>query len=100
MVGMAGPQGAMAGAAASMGVGAISSIGNSVGDLFGGPSRPKFDENINYACVADVQITDRALTGGVIAPATTGACLLPGSIKRAWLRAYIRRSSIPRRPRR
>ncbi len=72
MASMAGPQGALAGAAASMGVGAISSIGNSVGDLFGGPSRPKFDENINYACVADVQVTDRAVTGGVIAPASSG----------------------------
>ncbi|HET9963686.1 MAG TPA: complement resistance protein TraT [Nitrospiraceae bacterium] len=60
---MAGPQGAVAGAAASMGIGAISSIGNSVGNLFGGPSGPKFDENINYACVADVQITERAESG-------------------------------------
>lgn len=72
MAGMAGPQGAMAGAAASMGIGAISSIGNSVGNLFGGRSRPKFDENVNYACVADVQITDRALTGGAIAPPASG----------------------------
>ncbi|MBS0169471.1 MAG: hypothetical protein JSR62_03890 [Nitrospira sp.] len=78
MASMAGPQGAMVGAAASMGVGAISSIGNSVGGLFGGPSRPKFDENINYACVADVQVTDRALTGGIIAPSNSGGAPPPG----------------------
>lgn len=93
MVGMAGPQGAMARAAASMGVGAISSIGNSVGDLFGGPSRPKFDENINYACVADVQITDRALTGGVIAPATTGG-LPPAGVYQTRLAASVHQKKL------
>jgi hypothetical protein len=33
-----------------------------VGSLFsGGPSRPSANENINYACVADLQITERKL---------------------------------------
>ncbi|MFO0731345.1 MAG: complement resistance protein TraT [Nitrospiraceae bacterium] len=100
MASMAGPHGAMAGAAASMGIGAISGIGNSVGNMFGGPSRPKFDENINYACVADVQITDRALTGGAIASAGSGACLPAAYIRPGWRPAFTRKSSMLKRPRR
>lgn len=62
MASMAGPQGAIAGSAASMGLGAISSVGSAVGNMFGGPSRPSANENVNYACVADLQITDRTVT--------------------------------------
>ncbi len=60
MASMAGPQGAMMGAAASMGLDAIEGIGSAVGSLFSGPSKPKMPDDVNYACVADVQITDRA----------------------------------------
>ncbi|MFO0769261.1 MAG: hypothetical protein U0231_21310 [Nitrospiraceae bacterium] len=35
-----------------------------MGSMFGGPSRPNANENINYACIADLQITDLRATGG------------------------------------
>lgn len=57
---MAGPQGAMAGAAASMGLGAIEGIGSAVGSLFGGSSGRTSTDEIIYACVTDLQITDRS----------------------------------------
>jgi hypothetical protein len=60
MASMAGPQGAIGGAAVSMGLNAISGIGSAVGSLFSGPSKPKMPDDVNYACVADLQITDRA----------------------------------------
>ena len=63
MASMAGPQGAMAGAAATMGLNAAQGIGSAVGNMFSGPSRPKANENINYACVVDVQIIERSKTG-------------------------------------
>ncbi|MDF0677541.1 MAG: complement resistance protein TraT [Nitrospira sp.] len=56
---MAGPQGAIAGSAASMGLSAIEGIGSAVGNMFGGPSAPKTPDDVNYACVADLQITDQ-----------------------------------------
>ena len=59
---MAGPQGAMVG----MGLGAIESVGSAVGSLFSGPSRPKMPDDVNYACVADVQITEQ---GAAASPA-------------------------------
>ncbi|HEU4500116.1 MAG TPA: complement resistance protein TraT [Nitrospira sp.] len=59
MASMAGPQGALAGAAASMGLGAIEGIGSAVGSLFSGPSKPKMPDDVNYACVADLQITEQ-----------------------------------------
>lgn len=71
---MAGPQGAMVG----MGLGAIESVGSAVGSLFSGPSRPKMPDDVNYACVADVQITEQ---GAAAAPATLvseGAAESPG----------------------
>jgi hypothetical protein len=55
-----GPQGAMAGAAASMGLSAIEGIGSAVGSLFSSSSGPKMPDDVNYACVADVQITEQA----------------------------------------
>jgi hypothetical protein len=59
MASMAGPQGAVAGAAASMGLSAIQGIGSAVGSLFSGPSKAKMPDDVNYACVADLQITEQ-----------------------------------------
>lgn len=64
MASMAGPQGALLGGAASMGLNAAEGIGNAVGNMFGGPSRPNANENIEYACIADLQITEAAATHG------------------------------------
>ena len=66
MASMAGPQGALIGGAASMGLNAAEGIGNAVGNMFGGPSRPDANENINYACVADLQITELGRMGGAL----------------------------------
>ncbi|TKB68827.1 MAG: hypothetical protein E8D52_07535 [Nitrospira sp.] len=56
MASMAGPYGAIGGAAASMGLSAIQGIG----DLFSSSSSaPKMPDDVNYACVADVQITEQ-----------------------------------------
>jgi len=56
MASMAGPYGAMGGAAASMGLSAIQGIS----DLFSSSqSAPKMPDDVNYACVADVQITEQ-----------------------------------------
>jgi hypothetical protein len=68
---MAGPQGAVAGAAASMGLGAIQGIGSAVGSLFSGPSKPKMPDDVNYACVADLQITEQDAAGSVSAAPKT-----------------------------
>jgi hypothetical protein len=57
---MAGPQGALIGTGASMGLDVISGIGSAVGGMFGGPSQPDANEDINYACVADLQITEHS----------------------------------------
>lgn len=65
MASMAGPQGAVAGAAASMGLSAIQGIGSAVGSLFSGPSKPKMPDDVNYACVADLQITEQDAVGSV-----------------------------------
>ncbi|MBA2487025.1 MAG: hypothetical protein H0V35_13220, partial [Nitrospira sp.] len=73
MASMAGPQGALAGGAASMGLNAAEGIGNAVGNMFGGPSRPNVNENINYACVADLQITERVKIGGSLPLSQPGA---------------------------
>ena len=66
MASMAGPQGAVAGAAASMGLSAIEGIGSAVGSLFSGPSKPKMPDDVNYACVADLQITEQATAVSVL----------------------------------
>ncbi len=55
MASMVGPYGAMGGAAASMGLSAIQGIG----DLFSSSSAPKMPDDVNYACVADIQITEQ-----------------------------------------
>ncbi|MGQ0812478.1 MAG: complement resistance protein TraT [Nitrospiraceae bacterium] len=75
MASMAGPQGAIAGGVASMGLSAASSVGSAIGSMFGGPSRPDANENVNYACVADVQITEQ----GKSAAAASSAGEKPGS---------------------
>ena len=56
MTSMAGPYEAMGGAAASMGLSAIQGIGDLIGSSH---SAPKMPDDVNYACVADVQITDQ-----------------------------------------
>ncbi|MGE3978644.1 MAG: complement resistance protein TraT [Nitrospira sp.] len=66
MASMAGPYGAMGGAVASMGLSAIQGIGDLIGSS---NSAPKVPDDVNYACVADVQIT------------VQGAVPLPGGMK-------------------
>ena len=78
MASMAGPQGAVAGAAASMGLGAIQGIGSAVGSLFSGPSTPKMPDDVNYACVADLQVTEQGGTASVPASTKPGTGLQPG----------------------
>lgn len=69
MASMAGPYGAMGGAAASMGLSAIQGIG----DLFSSSSSaPKMPDDVNYACVADVQITEQT-TGQLPSGMKTGS---------------------------
>jgi len=36
-----------------------------VGGLFSGPSTPKMPDDVNYACVADLQITEQGFAGSV-----------------------------------
>lgn len=79
MAGMAGPQGAMAGAAASMGLDAIEGIGSAVGSLFSSSSSsPKMPDDVNYACIADIQITEQETTASTPAPVKSGAGQQPG----------------------
>ena len=49
-----------------------------MGSMFGGPSRPNANENINYACIADLQITDLSTTGGMLPVSQPGAPPPPG----------------------
>ena len=56
MASMAGPYGAMGGAAASMGLSAIQGISDL---LSSSDSAPKMPDDVNYACVADIQITEQ-----------------------------------------
>jgi hypothetical protein len=72
MASMAGPQGAAVG----MSLSAIGGIGSAVGSLFGGPSTPKMPDDVNYARVADVQITEQG--AGSVALVSTGAAQQPG----------------------
>lgn len=65
MASMAGPYGAVGGAAASMGLSAIQGISDLISSSSSGPKMP---DDVNYACVADVQITEQAvgqLPGGM-----------------------------------
>jgi hypothetical protein len=66
MASMAGPQGALIGTAADMGLSAIEGIGSAVGSLFGSSSSaPKMPDDANYACVADIQITEQGAAPSV-----------------------------------
>jgi len=79
MASMAGPQGAMAGAAASMGLNAIEGIGSAVGSLFSSSSSsPKMPDDVNYACIADIQITEQGQGDSAPVPAKSGAGHQPG----------------------
>ncbi|MCC2642408.1 MAG: putative Lipoprotein TraT related [Nitrospira sp.] len=78
MAGMAGPQGALVGGVASMGLNVAEEIGNAVGTMFGGPSRPHANENLNYACVADLQIIEREKMDDSLPVAQPGSPLPSG----------------------
>jgi hypothetical protein len=72
MASMAGPQGAMGSAVASMGLSAVEGLGSAVGSLFGSSSAPKMPDDANYACVADVQISEQEPAAAVQAGRHTG----------------------------
>jgi hypothetical protein len=78
MASMAGPQGAIVGTAASMGLSAIEGIGSAVGSLFSGPSTPKMPDDVNYACVADLQITEQGAAASAPSTAKSGGNAQPG----------------------
>ena len=73
MASMAGPQGMIVGTAAEMGLGAIEGIGSAVGSLFSGPSTPKMPNDVNYACVADLQITEQGAAASTPSTAKSGS---------------------------
>ena len=73
MVSMAGPQGALVGSAASMGLSAIEGVGSAIGSLFSGPSTPRMPDDANYACVADLQIVEQGATASARPPAKSAA---------------------------
>ncbi len=78
MASMAGPQGMIVGTAAEIGLSAIEGIGSAVGSLFSGPSTPKMHDDVNYACVADLQITEQGTAASAPAPAKSGTGQQPG----------------------
>jgi Enterobacterial TraT complement resistance protein len=79
MASMAGPQGMLAGTAADMGLSAIEGIGSAVGSLFGSSSStPKMLDDVNYACVADIQITEQGATLSVPVGMKTETSQQPG----------------------
>ena len=78
MASMAGPQGAIIGTAASMGLSAIEGVGSAIGSLFSGPSTPKMHDDVNYACVADLQITEQRTVASAPAPTKSGTGAQPG----------------------
>lgn len=78
MASMAGPHGAIVGTAASMGLSAIEGIGSAVGSLFNGPSTPKMPDDVNYACVADLQITEQGAAVSTPSTAKSGSNAQPG----------------------
>ncbi len=75
---MAGPQGALVGTAASMGLSAIEGVGSAIGSMFSGPSTPKMPDDVNYACVADLQITKQGATASDPPAAKSGSGVQPG----------------------
>ncbi len=74
MASMAGPYGAMGGAAASMGLSAIQGISDLISSSSSGSKMP---DDVNYACVADVQITEQN-TGPLPNGMKTGTGQQPG----------------------
>jgi hypothetical protein len=78
MASMAGPQGALIGTAASMGLSAIEGVGSAIGSMFSGPSTPKMPDDVNYACVADLQITEQGATAFDPPTAKPGSGAQPG----------------------
>ena len=78
MASMAGPQGALVGAAAEMGLGAIEGVGSAIGSLFSGPTTPKMPDDVNYACVADLQITEQGATSPAPPATQSGSGAQPG----------------------
>jgi hypothetical protein len=78
MASMAGPQGMIVGTAAEIGLSAIEGIGSAVGSLFSGPSTPKMHDDVNYACVADLQITEQGTAASPPVPAQSGTGQQPG----------------------
>jgi len=79
MASMAGPQGMLVGTAADMGLSAIEGIGSAVGSLFGSSSSaPKMPDDANYACVADIQITEQGTTPSVPVVMKTETSRQPG----------------------
>ncbi len=73
MASMAGPQGMIVGTAADMGLSAIEGVGSAIGSLFSGPSTPKMPDDVNYACVADLQITEQGAAASTPSPAKSGS---------------------------
>lgn len=79
MASMAGPQGAMIGTAASMGLGAIEGIGSAVGSMFSSSSSaPKMPDDVNYACIADLQITEQGAGASTSSTGSAGSATQPG----------------------
>jgi hypothetical protein len=78
MASMAGPQGMIVGTVADMGLGAIEGIGSAVGSLFSGPSTPKMPDDVNYACVADLQITEQGAAVSTPSKEKSGSNAQPG----------------------
>lgn len=78
MASMAGPQGMLAGTAAEMGLSAIEGIGGAIGNMFNGSSTPKMPDDVNYACVADIQITEQSTTASGPAPPKSWTGQQPG----------------------
>jgi hypothetical protein len=78
MASMAGPQGALVGTAASMGLSAIEGVGSAIGSMFSGPSTPKMPDDVNYACVADLQIAEQEATASVPPAEKSGSGAHPG----------------------
>ncbi len=78
MASMAGPQGALVGSAASIGLSAIEGVGSAIGSMFNGPSKPKMPDDVNYACVADLQITAQSAPTSEYPAAKSGSGMQPG----------------------
>ena len=77
MASMAGPQGMIVGTAAEVGLSAIEGVGSAVGSLFGGPSTPTMPDDVNYACVADLQITEQGPAVSAPSTAKSGSATQP-----------------------